>query len=110
MNTKTSHSICAVAIVKGEASFIEEWIVYHKLIGIDHLNIYDNDPAPAFRSQLKAWEDFVTVIDWPGDLTAGWPGRNQQTKTYAHSQDTVRQAKISRLVSLVLERIKPPRF
>jgi hypothetical protein len=91
METKICHSTCAVAIVKGEASFIEEWIVYHRLIGIDHFYIYDNDPTPALRSQLKAWEDFVTVIDWPGDPTAGWPGRNLQTKTYAHALKTIRR-------------------
>jgi hypothetical protein len=32
---------------------------------IDHFYFYDNDPAPALRSRPKAWEDFVTVIDWP---------------------------------------------
>lgn len=53
-------SICA--IVKDEKDLIE-WIIYHKLIGFDHLYIYDNNIKP-----LKLNFDFCTVIPFPGDF------------------------------------------
>jgi len=85
MKTKTDCSVCAVAIVKGEDRFIGEWLVYHRLLGVSHFFLYDNDPKLPLRSLLGASASFVTVIDWPGDPTAGWPGRNLQIKTYTHA-------------------------
>ncbi len=85
MTTKTDCSVCAISIVKGEDRFIEEWLVYHRLIGVDHFLLYDNDPKLPLRALLSASESFVTVLDWPGDPTAGWPGRNLQIRTYTHA-------------------------
>ena len=85
MNSKSAPSICVAAIVKGDERFIEEWLVYHRIIGVDRFLIYDNDPDLPMRSTLRPYESFVTVIDWPGDPTASWPGRNLQTRTYTHA-------------------------
>jgi hypothetical protein len=85
MKTKNDCSVCAVAIVKGEDRFIEEWLVYHRLLGVNHFFLYDNDSKLPLRSLLSAYENFVTVVDWPGDPTASWPGRNLQIKTYTHA-------------------------
>jgi len=71
--------------VKGEDEFIEEWLIYHRLLGADHFFLYDNDSKLPLRSLLSAYESFVTVIDWPGDPTVSWPGRNLQTKTFTHA-------------------------
>lgn len=92
MVSKSNNSICAVAIVKGDSAFIEEWLVYHRLIGVDHFYIYDNDPLLPLAPLLEPYRDFVTVIDWPGDPTAGWPGRNRQTRTYTHALQAARSA------------------
>lgn len=85
MTPSAKRAICVVAIVKGDERFIEEWLIYHRLIGIDNFVVYDNDPELPLRSLLEPYKHFVTVIDWPGDPTADWPGRNLQTKTYAHA-------------------------
>lgn len=85
METRADRSVCAVAIAKGEDRFIEEWLVYHRLLGVDRFFIYDNDPALPLRSLLAAHADYATVIDWPGDPTAGWPGRNLQVRTYTEA-------------------------
>jgi hypothetical protein len=90
VNEKGSPPICAVAIAKAEEKFIEEWLVYHHLIGVDHFFVYDNDPALPLRSLLKPYESIATVIDWGGDPTEGWPGRNLQTKTYTHALESIR--------------------
>lgn len=85
VETKADSSVCAVAIAKGEERFIEEWLVYHRLLGVDRFFLYDNDPALPLRPLLAAHADYATVIDWPGDPTAGWPGRNLQVKTYTEA-------------------------
>ncbi len=90
MKTNTDFSVCAVAIVKGENRFIEEWLAYHALLGVNHFFLYDNDPRLPLRSLLSAHGSLVTVVDWPGDPTASWPGRNLQIRTYTHA--LVRQA------------------
>jgi hypothetical protein len=76
--------ICVVAIVKGEDPFIDEWIAYHRMIGVDHFFLYDNDPEGPLKHLLKGYADFVTVIDWPGEYEE-IPGRNKQTKAYENS-------------------------
>ena len=85
METGADRSVCAVAIAKGEDRFIEEWLVYHRLLGVDRFFIYDNDPALPLRSLLAAHADYATVIDWPGDPTADWTGRNLQVRTYTEA-------------------------
>lgn len=85
LETKADRPVCAVAIAKGEDRFIEEWLVYHRLLGVDRFYLYDNDPALPLRSLLAAYADYATVIDWSGDPTAGWPGRNLQVRTYTEA-------------------------
>lgn len=53
-------SICA--IIKDEKDIID-WIIYHKLIGFDHLYIYDNNEFP-----LKLNFNFCTFIHYPGNF------------------------------------------
>ena len=85
MEAKADRPVCVVAIAKGEDRHIEEWLVYHRMLGADRFFVYDNDPALPLRSLLAAHADYATVIDWPGDPTAGWPGRNLQTRTYTEA-------------------------
>ncbi len=63
---------------EGRRSVHRGWLVYHRLLGVNHFFLYDNDSKLPLRSLLRAYESFVTVIDWPGDPTASWPGRNLQ--------------------------------
>ncbi len=85
METTTDCSVCAVAVASGEEGFVEEWVAYHRLIGVDHFLLYDNDPKLPLRRLLRGFENFVTVIDWPSDPTAGSAGPNLQIKTYMHA-------------------------
>jgi hypothetical protein len=89
MESETNR-LCAVAIVSGDGPFVAEWVAYHRLIGVDHFLLYDNDPAQPLPGLLEGFEDFVTVVPWPDDPTASWPGRNLQTKTYTHALAQVR--------------------
>ena len=40
---KFKYSVSIVAIAKNEGIYFKEWIEYHKLIGIEHFYIYNNE-------------------------------------------------------------------
>lgn len=42
-NQKCRYNLGVCVIVKNEGNYIEEWIRYHQLIGIDIIYLYDND-------------------------------------------------------------------
>lgn len=57
-----------VSIVKNEEPYIREWIEYHKLVGVDHIYIYDNgsnDKTVEIARKYQT-EGFVTLIEFPG--------------------------------------------
>lgn len=37
-------TVCLAAILKYEEPFLDEWIVYHRMLGIDHFYLYDDNP------------------------------------------------------------------
>lgn len=54
-------TVAIVAIARNEENYIEEWIAYHRLIGFDHLFIYDHSRLGTLTKQLKPFKEFVTV-------------------------------------------------
>jgi hypothetical protein len=83
-STAKQELVCVVAILKAEEPFINEWIAYHRIIGVDHFFLYDNDPSLPLKHLLKGHAEYVTVVDWPGEHEE-LPGRNKQTKAYTDS-------------------------
>jgi hypothetical protein len=57
-------SICA--IFKNEAPYLEEWIEFHRMIGVEHIYLYNNFSEDAFQSVLAKYidEGFVSLKDW----------------------------------------------
>jgi hypothetical protein len=81
---KCRADVCIVAILRDENRFLHEWLAYHRLLGVDHFFLYDDDPDLPVRDFVKAHAEYVTVIDWFGKSTT-LPGRSQQTKAYTDS-------------------------
>ena len=42
--------VCAIA--KDEDPFLKEWVVYHLILGFDHIIIYDNNSKNSISSIL----------------------------------------------------------
>ena len=78
--------IAVVAIARDEKSFMDEWLLYHRLVGIDHFFIYDDDPIPGLQEFLQPHESYTTVIRWH-DKHQAFPGKrgNRQTQAYLHA-------------------------
>lgn len=62
---KYTVSLCL--IFKDEAPFLKEWIEFHKMIGIDHFYMYNNNSCDNFLEVLKPYmnKGLITLIDFP---------------------------------------------
>lgn len=58
-------SICA--IFKDEAPYLREWIEFHRIVGVEHFYLYNNQSDDDFRSILAPYVEkgIVTLIEWP---------------------------------------------
>lgn len=65
---KYNLSICA--IFKNEARYLKEWIEYHRLVGVDHFYLYNNNSTDHFRRILEPYikKGVVTIVQWPDCL------------------------------------------
>lgn len=83
-SNQSRNTVCVVAILKGEEPFLDEWILYHRMLGVDHFFLYDDDEAAPLKDFLTPHSEYVTVIPWYGRADA-LPGRDRQTKAYCHA-------------------------
>jgi len=62
---KNNLSICAV--IRNEAKYLKEWIEFHRLIGVDHFYLYDNNSTDRLYKALNPYikKGLVTLIHWP---------------------------------------------
>lgn len=61
---KFNVSICA--IFKNEANYLKEWIEFHKIVGIEHFYMYNNNSEDGFKKALSPYieEGTVTLVNW----------------------------------------------
>lgn len=89
--------ITLVAIIKNEAPYLLEWIAYHRLIGVAHFIILDNDSTdggpilldPLARAGVLEWHP------WPARAQfRGFEGKRTgpQVPAYAYALDLARRA------------------
>lgn len=75
--------LAIVAIFRNEAADIEEWIDYHRLIGVERFFLYDNDSTDDTVDRLRrhVQAGVVEIMPWPHFLAA----TNTQAAAYAHA-------------------------
>lgn len=58
-------SICA--IFRDEGDYLREWLIYHRIIGIDHFYLYNNFSKDDYSEILEPYlqKNIVTLIEWP---------------------------------------------
>jgi hypothetical protein len=68
LSKKYQLSICA--LFKDEADYLKEWIEYHRLVGVDHFYLYNNNSADQFVKILNFYikKGMVTLVHWPDRL------------------------------------------
>ena len=65
------YTLSFVTIMKFEEDHVAEWIAFHKVCGVEHFYIYDNNDSPESMAQLlKPFIDskLITLIHWPGPV------------------------------------------
>lgn len=66
-------SVCA--IFTNEASCLDGWIKYHRILGVDHFYLYNLGSYDSFHVILKPYisEGIVTLVNWPEIRERGEP-------------------------------------
>lgn len=68
-------SICA--IFKNEARYLKEWIEFHRIVGVEHFYLYNNNSTDDFYSVLESYVREGTVDLYPWEMHPG------QVRAYA---------------------------
>jgi hypothetical protein len=59
--------LSVAAIYQDEARYLEEWIEFHRLVGVERFFLYDNNSSDDHRAVLADYvkDGIVVVHDWP---------------------------------------------
>lgn len=76
---KFDDELSFVAIIKNEAPYIEEWIEFHKLVGVSKFYIYDNESEDNLKDVLKKYIDSGEVV------YKYYPGKCKQNAAYTEA-------------------------
>ncbi|XP_016498210.2 glycosyltransferase family 92 protein RCOM_0530710-like [Nicotiana tabacum] len=74
------HQMCVCTMLRNQASFLQEWIMYHSKIGVQRWFIYDNN-------SLDDIEDVVKVLSVDQNINVTrhvWPWIKTQEAGFAH--------------------------
>jgi len=63
------HFLSVCAIYRNEASYLREWIEFHRLVGVERFYLYDNASMDEHLQVLEPYlrEGSVIVHEWPGE-------------------------------------------
>lgn len=80
--------LASATIVKNEARFLREFVLFHQLVGVDHMLIYDDGSEDDIIGVLAPFTDtgFVELIPWPRFQK----NRNNQFLAYQHALSYMR--------------------
>lgn len=59
--------LVVVSCFKNEAKYIQEWLEYNLIMGVEHFYLYNNESTDNWQEVLDSYmqDGLVTVIDWP---------------------------------------------
>jgi hypothetical protein len=79
--------LSAMAAIQNEAPYLEEWLAFCMLEGIEHFLLYDNCSTDEPREVLRPWIEagVVELLDWPIHWKAA-----AQTKAYMDALQRLR--------------------
>ena len=75
--------LAAVVIVKDEGPYLREWLEFHRLVGVEHIYLYDNGSSDNSEEVLSHFLgiNYVTRIPWSSFVR----DVSQQRLAYAHA-------------------------
>lgn len=69
------YKLSIASVFQNEGPWMREWIEYHRIVGVEHFYLYNNESTDNFMEVLAPYIDagLVTLIDWPDIDRANWP-------------------------------------
>ena len=66
-NNKRKYKVTICAIFKNEAMYLREWIEFHRIVGVEHFYLYNNNSNDEYLRILDPYieKGIVTLVDWP---------------------------------------------
>ncbi len=88
----THYKLSVCAIFQNEARFMKEWIDYHRLAGVEHFYLYNNDSTDNYLDVLGPYiqQGVVEYFYWPDITPEIWFPFGCQAKAY---QDALERSK-----------------
>lgn len=65
---RKEHEMCICTMLRNQARFLREWVIYHARIGVQRWYIYDNNSDDDIESVIKSLQDAnfnITRYVWP---------------------------------------------
>ena len=61
------YQLSLILIFKDEAPYLQEWLEYHLMLGVQHFYLYQNNSTDDYAVVLQPYIDqgLVTLIEWP---------------------------------------------
>ena len=65
---ETQYTLSIAAIMKNEKPYLKEWIEYHRLQGVEHFYLCDNDSTDGTKEYLQPYinQNIITYLPIPG--------------------------------------------
>lgn len=84
-HSQYKYKMAIVGIVKNEGDYIEEWLAFHKVIGVDCVFLYDNDSSDRTKELVQPYIEsgFVIYNLIHGEKQQS-PAYNHAIKSYGH--------------------------
>lgn len=69
-----TYNLSACAIFQNEAAYLREWIEYHRIVGVEHFFLYNNNSCDDYQSVLNPYveQGVVELFDWPSPPDIDW--------------------------------------
>lgn len=87
-----AYELAIAAIFQNEGPYLKEWIEFHKLVGVQHFYLYNNNSTDHFYQVLNPYieKGEVSLVDWKRDYSHGdGKGWGQiQCEAYNHCLST----------------------
>lgn len=78
------YQLSIVSIFNNEADYLKEWIEFHRLVGVEHFYLYNNNSIDHYQEVLTPYikQGVVDLFEWPSPLGDNWS--HYQRKAYDH--------------------------
>ena len=66
-STLPAYELSIATIFQNEAPYLQEWIEYHRMVGVEHFWLYNDESTDNWEEVLRPYraEKIVEVINWP---------------------------------------------